>query len=117
MLWANLAGLALIALIVWWFWLYRPPAAKPSNSDTEIRVEQGVYQPAHLEVPAGRRLTLNFRRIDPSPCADAVIFPELAISQNLDVNKSTRVELPPLEQGEYQFHCQMQMYRGKLRVK
>ena len=24
MIWINLAGLILIGLIVWWFWLYKP---------------------------------------------------------------------------------------------
>ena len=24
MLFVNIAGVALIALIIWWFWLYRP---------------------------------------------------------------------------------------------
>lgn len=34
MLLVNLAGIALIALIVWWFWLYKPPEVNPDlNSD------------------------------------------------------------------------------------
>jgi hypothetical protein len=29
MLWINLSGLALIVLIIWWFWIYKVPS-KPN---------------------------------------------------------------------------------------
>lgn len=112
----NLAGLALIGLIVWWFWLYRPPEVALQDEVLEIIVEDGVYQPARLRVPAGRPVSLRFIRRDDSPCAETVIFPGLDISASLPVGRPTRVQLPPMETGEYDFHCQMQMYRGVLKV-
>lgn len=33
MLIVNIAGIALIALIVWWFWLYKPGDAVPDDKD------------------------------------------------------------------------------------
>ena len=45
MLIINIAGLALIALIIWWFWLYKQKEATVSDSDIVIKVENGVYQP------------------------------------------------------------------------
>lgn len=115
MLLINLAGLALIALIVWWFWLYQPPEAQLEDT-LDVSVDKGVYQPARLRVAAGKAVSLRFLRSDESPCAETVIFPQLDISATLPVGKSVSVELPPLEAGEYLFHCQMQMYRGVLLV-
>lgn len=116
MLLVNLAGLALIALIVWWFWLYRPAEAALADEAVEITVENGVYQPARLRVAPQTAVTLRFLRKDESPCAETVIFPDLDISTSLPVGKPTTVQLPPLEPGEYAFHCQMQMYRGVVKV-
>lgn len=115
MLFINLAGFALIALIVWWFWLYQPSETVLDES-LDISVDNGVYQPARLRIPAGESVTLQFLRKDESPCAETVIFPQLDISATLPLGKPVSVELPPLAAGEYPFHCQMQMYRGVLLV-
>lgn len=115
MLWINLLGLLLIALIVWWFWLYKPQEVL-SEPGLTVRVENGVYNPARLKVPANAAFTLQFLRKDASPCAEVVVFPELDISENLPLGQSKEVLLPALQPGTYHFHCQMQMYRGELWV-
>ena len=110
----NLGGALLIALIVWWFWLYRPPAvAVAEDARLVVVVRDGNYQPARIRVPAGRGMTLDFV---PSPCAELVIFPDLELSHSLALHQATPVTLPALAAGEYPFHCQMQMYRGVLVV-
>ncbi|WP_416182995.1 cupredoxin domain-containing protein [Idiomarina sp. PL1-037] len=43
--------------------------------------------------------------------------PDLGISDTLPTNKLKLIELPVLKTGEYDFHCQMQRYLGKLIVK
>lgn len=116
MLIVNLAGLALIALIVWWFWLYRAPEVSAAETAQLIVVENGVYQPARLRLPPNEAIVLQFLRKDASPCAETVIFPDLEISATLTLGKPTIVRLPALGAGEYAFHCQMQMYRGLLKV-
>lgn len=116
MLIVNLIGLALIAGIIWWFWLYQAKPAASVDTRREIIVENGVYQPARLQVPAKQSVTLNFLRKDASPCAETVVFPDLQISESLPLNHSKRITLPALEKGDYAFHCQMQMYRGQLHV-
>ena len=110
----NLAGFALIALIVWWFWLYQPPQTQWQGKPLVITVANGSYSPAHIQVPAGQPLTLQFIRKDPSPCAETVVFPDLQISETLPLDEAKTVRLPPLASGNYPFHCQMQMYRGQL---
>ncbi len=116
MMFINLSGLALIALIIWWFWLYKPREAELGKGDLLIVVENGTYQPAHIKLPANQAASLNFLRKDASPCSETLLIPELQISETLPLNKTKQVELPPLQKGDYAFHCQMQMYRGQLTV-
>lgn len=118
MLWVNLAGLALIVLIIWWFWLYQPAAGiKADKAPVEIRVKDGVYQPARIEVPIGTEIQLKFIREDASPCASTVVFHGLGISEDLPVNQPKIVTLRIAKPGEYKFTCQMQMYQGLLIAK
>jgi len=114
----NLAGLALIGLIVWWFWRYRPKAARVAGSQPiEVVVADGVYTPARIEVPAGKPVTLRFLRKDPSPCAEKALFDSLGVSADLPVGKPLDVTVTPPRPGEYEFTCQMRMYRGALVAK
>lgn len=116
MLFINLAGIALIGLIVWWFWLYKPKETDLNDADLVITVENGIYSPARIKVPAGKTIELKFMRKDPSPCAETLVIPDLQVSETLPLNKLKRIQLPALSAGEYAFHCQMQMYRGQISV-
>jgi plastocyanin domain-containing protein len=112
----NVAGLVLIGLIVWWFWLSRPVARRVDSAITVV-VEDGVYSPARIEVAKGRPVILRFLRKDPSPCAAKVIFGELGVSADLPIGEEREVRLEPPRSGEYGFNCEMNMYRGSLLVK
>jgi len=113
----NLAGLILIALIVWWFWLSQPKARRAESDVIEIVVDGGVYTPARIEMRAGQSLRLRFLRKDPSPCAEKVLFDEFGIAADLPIGKPVELTVTPKTAGEYAFTCQMQMYRGTLVVK
>lgn len=114
----NLAALITIGLIVWWFWLSKPRArSETGTKPIEIIVDQGVYTPSRIEVPVGRPIILRFLRKDPSPCAEKVLFNEFNIATDLPVGEATDVVIIPKEPGEYEFTCQMQMYRGQLVVR
>lgn len=110
----NVAGLALLVFIVWWFWLTRPVSRKATGDIIDILVDHGVYAPARIEVPANHAVTLRFLRRDASPCAGKVVFDALGISEDLALDKPREVRLPPLPPGEVEFTCQMKMYRGTL---
>ncbi|MEW6998586.1 cupredoxin domain-containing protein [Colwelliaceae bacterium BS250] len=117
MLMINIVGLVLISLIIWWFWLYKPAEAEVASDDEiKITVHNGVYQPARIKIKAGRQTAIQFLRKDSSPCASMVLFPDIEISEELPLNIDKSVMLPPMESGEYPFHCQMQMYKGTLIV-
>lgn len=112
----NAAGFAVIALIIWWFWLSRPTARRLDSVITVV-VEDGVYSPARIQVAAGHPVVLRFLRKDPSPCAAKVIFSGLNVSVDLPIGHEQEVQIAPQPPGEYEFTCEMHMYRGSLLVK
>lgn len=112
----NILGVALISLIAWWFWFYQPRETELGKDKLLIIVENGTYHPAHIRLPANQSVSLNFLRRDASPCSEMLLIPDIQVSETLPLNKTKRVELPPMEKGDYAFHCQMQMYRGQLTV-
>jgi len=59
---------------------------------------------------------LRFFRKDESPCAEKVIFDSMDVSADLPVGKPYELTITPEQPGEYEFTCQMAMYRGKLIV-
>lgn len=117
-LWVNFAGLALIGLIVWWFWLSHPRARRVQGSEViDVLVDNGVYTPARIEVAKGQAVTLRFLRKDASPCAEKVLFDDFHIGRDLPLNQPVEVSVTPEQSGEFEFTCQMKMYRGTLVVK
>lgn len=112
----NVAGLVLIGLIVWWFWLSKPKTLRAASGVIDVVVEAGVYTPARIEVAAGQPVTLRFLRKDPSPCAEKVLFDALGIAADLPIGQPVELTITPQAPGEYAFTCQMQMYRGTLAV-
>jgi len=114
----NLAGLLLIGLIIWWFWFYKPAGtitAAPGQM-IDIRVRDGVYEPAHIEATVGKAISLRFIRSDEAACAAMVLFPELGIQKELPLNKPVVIRLVPDHPGSITFQCQMAMYRGTIQV-
>ncbi|WP_111978743.1 cupredoxin domain-containing protein [Algibacillus agarilyticus] len=112
----NILGVALIALIVWWFWLYKPVRTVVDKSEIIIEVNGGVYSPASIQVPANQPFSLKFLREDQSPCSETLLIPSLDVSEQLKLGEITQINFTNLTPGEYVFHCQMQMYRGVLLV-
>lgn len=112
----NSAGLLLIGFIIYWFWFAKPRTVKTTSKEIEIIVDDGIYSPSHIQVGVGESITLRFLRKDPSPCAEKVVFSSLNISEDLPINKHKDVTITIDQAGEYEFTCQMQMYRGTLLV-
>ena len=113
----NLIAVFLIAVIIWWFWFSQSRASiANSTNPIEIKVKDGVYSPAIIQVQVDHPITLRFIREDASPCAESVIFNSLKISKHLPINEPTDLTMTVNTPGEYEFTCQMGMYRGKLIV-
>ena len=116
----DATGLALIALIVWFFWLKRTPgvrAALTSGGDQEQMVlVRGGYTPDVIVVQAGKPVRLSFVRQESASCSEQVLLPAWGKSAALPEGETVRVEFLPKERGEFEFACQMGMFRGKLIV-
>ena len=114
----NLLAVAVIVFIVAWFWLIKPKSrAAEDTGPIDITVDGGVYSPSSIEVPAGQPVTLRFIRKDPNPCAEKVIFDDLDVSDDLEVDRPKAITVTPPQPGTYEFTCQMGMYRGQLVVR
>ncbi|MCP4476361.1 MAG: cupredoxin domain-containing protein [Gammaproteobacteria bacterium] len=112
----NAIAAILALLVIWWFWLVRTKTVSIENDRVTIYVENGVYSPNRIKLPAGEALTIEFVRKDASPCSEYVVFEGLDVHQQLPLNKRHRIELGELPAGEYRFTCQMGMYQGELIV-
>jgi len=112
----NLVGFILIALILWWFIISKPKATRITGDTIDIKVLNGVYDPSIIKAKKGQALHLRFLRQDETPCTEVVIFDQLNISAELPIGKPHEITLTIKEAGEYDFTCQMGMYRGKLIV-
>ena len=70
----TLLGLALVAFIVWFFWLkrstgYRATETSGGYQEAMILVKGG-YTPDTIVVRRGRPVRLNFRREETASCSD-----------------------------------------------
>jgi len=113
----TLAGGALIVFILWFFFGPRQAvsARQSSAGAQEVNVEvRSSYVPDRIEAQSGRPIRIRFRRNDPNPCTDEVVFPDFGIVKDLPLGREVVVEVTPPMPGEYEFHCGMNMVRGKL---
>ena len=113
----NLIGVLLIVFIIWWFWIYKKQSeATIKGSSLDIIVDSGVYEPSVIYAKVGEEITLRFFRKDNNPCSEKVLFSGLDISADLPFNAPYDMTFTPDKKGEFEFACQMGMYRGKLIV-
>ncbi|HEC90584.1 MAG TPA: cupredoxin domain-containing protein [Alphaproteobacteria bacterium] len=118
-LFVTILGLALIALIVWFFWLKKAKgtaAADVGGRQEVLIVVKGGYTPDTIVVEKGRPVRLNFRREETASCSEMLVFPAFNKSAKLPTGETVAVEFIPEKAGEYEFACQMGMLRGKLIV-
>jgi plastocyanin domain-containing protein len=94
-----------------------PAAASEQRPPPPIEIlVDGGYSPARVDVTEGESVRLRFVRKDYSSCTAEVVFPSLGIRRSLPTDHPVIIELPPLEAGEVEFRCGMNMVKGKLVV-
>ena len=116
----TIGGALLVGFILWFFFGPRTATAarQTSSGVQEAQIEvRGAYTPDRIEVEAGRPVRLTFVRQEANPCTEQVIVPAFGIVQDLPVGRPMSVEFTPTRPGEYEFHCGMNMVRGRLVVK
>lgn len=113
-------GLALIAGIAWFFWGPRRGGVRLSVASSGYQeamvLVKGGYTPDLIIVEHGKPVRLNFRREEDAACSEMVIFADFGKSAHLPQGETVPVEFLPERPGEYEFSCQMGMFRGKLVV-
>lgn len=116
----TVLGFTLIIFIVWFFWLKKAKgtrAALTSSGHQEAMIlVKGGYTPDVVLVAHGKPVRLNFRREETASCSEMVLLPDFDRSAKLPTGETVAVEFVPNEPGEYDFTCQMGMYRGMLIV-
>jgi len=115
----NVLGLALIGLVVWYFWLYRREGVQIAEiagvQEATIKVKGG-YEPDVIVVKKGKPVRLHFLRQESSMCSEMVIFDKIQKSAKLPEGETVTIEFTPEQRGEIPFQCQMGMLRGKIIV-
>lgn len=90
-----------------------PPEAAPREIDIVV---QGGYHPSQIDLRVGERARLRFTRKEYNSCSKEVVFPTLGIRRELPPNVPVTIDFPARTVGEYEFHCGMNMIRGKVVV-
>ena len=116
----DLVGLGLIGFIVWFFWLARTKGVRAAVTSggyqEQMVLVKGGYTPDVIVVERGRPVRLHFRREETAVCSEMVIFSEFNKSARLPTGETVAIELMADKPGEYEFACQMGMFRGRLIV-
>ena len=116
----DLIGLGLMAFIVWFFWLVKTKGARaPVTSggyQEQMVLVKGGYTPDVIVVEVGKPVRLNFVRQEAASCSEMVLLPAFNKSAKLPEGQTVAVEFLPKERGEFEFACQMGMFRGKVIV-
>ena len=119
-LFVTVLGFALIIFIVWFFWLKKSRGTRASITSSghqeAMILVKGGYTPDVVVVQHGKPVRLNFRREETASCSEMVLLPDFDKSAQLPTGETVAVEFLPNEPGEYEFACQMGMFRGKLIV-
>ena len=106
------SGIALIALIAWFFFGKREETL--SASDHHTIITDGGYTPSTVAIVANKPAMLTFIRKDSNSCLEDIIFPDYKIKEYLPLNKPVTITLNPPHPLRSEFHCAMNMFRGKL---
>ena len=112
-------GVALIALVLWYFFGERESVAASFTEAgaQEIKVMvKGGYTPDVIVVKKDVPVRLDFYRDETSSCSEQVVFGDFGIARNLPAFKTTPIEFTPHKAGEFTWTCGMNMLRGKLIV-
>ena len=116
----DLLGLGLIAFIVWFFWLVRAKGVRAAVTSggyqEQMVLVKGGYTPDVIVVEAGKPVRLNFVRQESVSCSEMVLLPAFNRSATLPEGQTVPVEFLPKDRGEFEFSCQMGMFRGRLIV-
>lgn len=113
-------GFALIIFIIWFFWGNSSKGKRALSTDSGYQealiLVKGGYTPDVIVVKKGKPVRLNFLREETASCSEMVQLPDFEKSVQLPTGETVPIEFIPQVTGEFDFTCQMGMFRGKLIV-
>lgn len=115
----DLAGLMLIFLVVWFFWFSKKKGERVESVggvQGALITVKGGYTPDVVIVKAGKPVRLTFIREESAACSERVVFNDFGKSEILPQGERVNIEFTPEKPGEYEFACQMGMFKGMLVV-
>lgn len=111
-------GTAAIAFIWWWFFgpheATTEAATQSAQGQSVAITVKGGYSPERVVLKQGTPATLTFTREDPSPCLDAVVFPDFGVNVALPEHQPVTVTIDTSKPGEYTWACGMDMFHGQV---
>lgn len=81
-----------------------------------VQVTASGFEPARVELQAGKPARLIFTRITDDTCAKEVQMPDFGVRKALPLNQEVAVEFTPGKAGEHVFACGMDMVKGAVVV-
>jgi len=116
----DLIGLGLIVFIAWFFWMKKTVGVRAALTSTgyqeQMVLVKGGYTPDVIVVDRSKPVRLNFIRQESAACSEMVLLPGFNKSAKLPEGETVAIEFMPAAPGEYEFACQMGMFRGKILV-
>ena len=116
----DVVGLALIAFIAWFFWMKKTMGVRAALTSAgyqeQMVLVKGGYTPDVIVVDRSKPVRLNFVRQESAACSEMVLLPGFNRSAKLPEGETVPIEFMPATPGEYEFACQMGMFRGKIIV-
>ncbi len=109
----SLIGLTSI-IVIYWFFFGKKEEAVATSDHWDILVDGG-YKPNRIRIPKNKTVALKITRKDANPCLEEIVFPEYKIKEYLPINKEVTIALPAPHKPS-DFHCGMNMFRGKIIV-
>jgi hypothetical protein len=88
----------------------------PQVQSVTVRVTDGGYEPASLELKRDVTARVTFVRESKTTCGTEVVMPDYDIKRALPLNEPVVIEFTPRKSGEFAFTCGMGMLRGKVIV-
>ena len=90
--------------------------APPATQSMRIIVSDKGFEPSRVSGRAGAALRLTFVRTSDATCATEIAIPALKIERALPLNQPVDIELTPQKNGDIEFTCGMNMFKGTILV-
>jgi plastocyanin domain-containing protein len=111
---------ALVALVLALAACNKPAEVKPSASGrVEIAVTSSGFEPANVDVPAGKPVTLVFNRKTDKTCAKEIVIPMpdgSKLTKKLPLDTPVEVATTFSKSGKLTYACDMGMVKGTINV-